>query len=235
MVPTATSASERRPPERPLNRDVILDRAVALIEREGPEALSMRRLGAALGVEGMAIYHHFASRDALLSAIGDRLLEPMDRLELDGDWREACRRFAIALRDIAVARPATFQLLGLKPLDTTSSLRAVERLMGVVVERGFEPATALAIYRATVSYARGYALAEATGFTVDAAQRAGRKRLAALPREEFPILAGRAQELAELDADAGYELGLRALLAGFPDPDVSGRSARKPASTQRRR
>jgi AcrR family transcriptional regulator len=218
-----------------LNRDVILDRAVALIEREGPAALSMRRLGAALGVEGMAIYHHFASRDALLSSIGDRLLEPMDRLELDEDWREACRRFAIALRDIAVARPATFQLLGLRPLDTTSSLRAVERLMGVLVERGFAPAAALAIYRATVSYARGYALAEATGFTVDAAKRAGRQRLAALPREEFPILAGRARELASLDADAGYELGLRALLAGFPDPEACGRSAHTPISTKRRR
>jgi AcrR family transcriptional regulator len=236
MVPAATSASKRRPPQRPLNRDVILDRAVELIEREGPQALSMRRLGAALGVEAMAIYHHFESRDALLSAIGDRLLEPMDRLELGEDWRPACRRFATALRDIAVAQPATFQLLGLKPLDTPFSLRAVERLMGVLVERGFAPATALAIYRATVSYARGYALAEATGFTVDAAGRAGRRRLAALPSAQFPILAGKAAELAELDADAGYELGLDALLQGFPDPDgATQRAGRRPRSTTRRR
>ena len=233
MVPT-TTAPQRRRPERPLTQDVILDGAVALIEREGPAGLSMRRLGADLGVEGMAIYHHFENRDALLSAIGDRLLEPMDRLELGDDWREACRVFATALRDIAVARPATFQLLGLKPLDTTSSLRSVERLMGMLVERGFAPAIALAIYRATVSYARGYALAEATGFTVDAAQRAGRRRLAALPGDEFPILRGRAEALAELDADAGYALGLRALLAGFPEPGATGRAAPKPKRTKRR-
>lgn len=235
MVPTATSASERVPPQRRLNRDVILDRAVDLIEREGPGALSMRRLGAALGVEAMAIYHHFESRDALLSAIGDRLLEPMDRLELGDDWREACRRFATALRNVAVAHPATFQLLGLKPLDTRASLRVVERLMGALVERGFAPATALAIYRATVSYARGYALAEATGFTVDAAERAGRERLAALPVGEFPILAGRASELAKLDADAGYEVGLHALLTGLPDPDATRRAGRNPRSTKRGR
>jgi AcrR family transcriptional regulator len=198
-----------------LNRELILDRAVALIERQGPDALSMRRLGATLGVEAMAIYHHFDSRDDLLRAIGDRLLEPLDELELGDEWREACRRFAIALRDLAVAHPATFQLLGLRPLDTPASLRSVERLLGVLVADRFAPCDALAIYRATVSYARGYALAEATGFTVDAAQPAGRRRLAGLPAPAFPILSGRARELAELDADAAYELGLDALLTGL--------------------
>jgi len=163
----------------------------------------------------MAIYHHFENRDELLSAIGDRLLEPLHQLDLGDDWREACRRFALALRGLAAAHPATFQLLGLQPFDTPSSLRPVERLLAVIIDRGFQPAAALAIYRATVSYARGYALAEATGFTVDAALPAGRRRLAALPHDDFPILRGRAKELAALDADDAYELGLEALLGGF--------------------
>jgi AcrR family transcriptional regulator len=201
-----------------LNRDLILDSAVSLIERDGAGALSMRRLGAALGVEGMALYHHFGSRDELMVAIGDRLLDPLHGLELGEDWREACRRFAMALRGVAVTHPATFQLVGLEPLDTPASLRPVERLLGVLVTRGFTPSEALAIYRATVSFARGYALAEATGFTVDAARAAGRRRLAALSREEFPILAGRAKELASLDADSAFEVGLEALLAGLPEP-----------------
>jgi AcrR family transcriptional regulator len=208
---------------RPLNRDRILDGAVALIEREGRGGLSMRRLGAALGVEGMAIYHHFKNRDELLDAIGDRLLAPLHELELGDDWREACRRFATALRDVAVAQPATFALLGLQPFDTSFSLWPVERLLGVLVAAGFDPDAALAIYRATVSYTRGYALAEATGFTVDAATPAGRRRLRALPRADFPILAGRAHELTELDPDTGYEVGLEALLAGLTDPGAPSR------------
>jgi AcrR family transcriptional regulator len=212
------SPSSRRPVQRPLNRELILDGAIELIEREGSGALSMRRLGSTLGVEGMAIYHHFAGRDELLSAIGDRLLEPLQTLELGDDWREACRRFATTLRDIAVLRPATFRLLGLQPLDTPAALRPVERLMSVLVGRGFSPAEGLAIYRATVSYARGYALAEATGFTVDAARASGRERLRALPRAEFPILAGRSKDLSALDADSAYALGLEALLAGLGDP-----------------
>ncbi len=108
---------------------MILDGAIALIERDGPASLSMRRLGSELGVEGMAIYHHFQGRDELLAAMGDRLLEPLHELELGDDWRDACRRFAIALRDIAVIRPATFQLLGLQPLDTRAALEPVERLL----------------------------------------------------------------------------------------------------------
>jgi AcrR family transcriptional regulator len=218
MHRTAVSVTDR-PSQRPLNQDVILDGAVALIEREGPGALSMRRLGASLGVEAMAIYHHFGSRDELLAAIADRLLRPLHEVECSDDWREACRRFATALRDIAVERPATFQLLGLQPFDTPVSLEPVERLLGVLVAHGFGAAEALAIYRATVSYARGYALAEATGFTVDATRPDGRRRLASLSQREFPILAGRARELAALDADAAYELGLRALLVGLADPD----------------
>lgn len=203
---------------RPLNRELILDGAIAMIEQDGPASLSMRRLGSSLGVEGMAIYHHFKGREDLLAAIGDRLLEPLRQLDLGDDWREACRRFATKLRDIAVARPATFQLLGLRPLDTPAGLEPVERLLGVLFEVGFSASEALATYRATVSYARGYALAEVTGFTVDATQQSGRSRLAALPRADFPILAGRTRELAELDADDAFMLGLNALLVGLGGP-----------------
>ena len=220
MSRAPTSSRSRRRPTSPLNRDAILDVAIALIEHEGADSLTMRRLGARLGVEAMAIYHHFASRDELIVAIGDRLLDPLQDLDLGDDWREACRRFARAMRDLAVAMASTFRLLGLQPFDTPVSLRPVERLLGVLVGDGFSPGDALAIYRAIVSYARGYALAEVTGFTVDAAGPESRRRLAALPRREFPILAGRVKELADLYPNAGFELGLGALLDGLPDPPV---------------
>ncbi len=222
MPGIASSSRSRSRSSRPLNREVILDGAMLLIERDGPGALSMRRLGSTLGVEAMTLYHHFASRDELLDAIGDRLLEPLLGVDLGPSWREACRRFATTLRDVAGARPATFQLLGLRPLDTPRSLKAVERLLGALVCAGFAPRDALAVYRATVSYARGYALAEATGFTVDAARADGRRRLEALPRSEFPILGARAAEMTDLDADAAFELGLAALLDGLGDPGAAG-------------
>jgi AcrR family transcriptional regulator len=202
-----------------LNREAILDAAIALIEGEGSSALTMRRLGAALGVEGMAIYHHFAGREDLLGGLADRLLRPLGELELGSDWRGACRVFAAGLRRIAVAHPATFKLVALEPLGD-DPLRPVERLLEILIGAGFDPRGALAIYRATVSYARGYALAEATGFTVDAAAPGGLERLRALPVDQFPILGGCAGELVELDADRAFEVGLRALLTGLEEPDA---------------
>jgi AcrR family transcriptional regulator len=223
MPKVATRARSGRRSQRPLNRDAILDGAIALIERDGEGALTMRRLGLTLGVEAMAIYHHFASRDELRGAIGDRLLEPLHDVDLGEDWRGACRRFARGLRELALARPSTFRLVGLQPLDSPFSLQPVERLLGTLVADGFSPGDALAIYRATVSYARGYALAEVTGFTVDAAHPGGRRRLAALPPGEFPILAERIRELSGVDPEAAYEFGLSALLEGFADPPVIDR------------
>ncbi len=79
MARSNSAAAVREQALRPLNREVILDGAIALIERDGPASLSMRRLGSELGVEGMAIYHHFQGREELLAAIGDRLLEPLAR------------------------------------------------------------------------------------------------------------------------------------------------------------
>jgi AcrR family transcriptional regulator len=163
----------------------------------------------------MALYHHFGGRDELLGAIADELLAPLGALNGIEDWREACRRFAIALRGVAVQRPATFRLVGLQPLDSAAALRPVEQLIGVLLASGFSPPGALAVYRAIVSYARGYALAEVTGFTVDGARPAGRRRLRSLPVDEFPILAGQADELAALDADEAYLLGLDAMLRGL--------------------
>jgi AcrR family transcriptional regulator len=215
----AAHASNLRSSRRQaLSRQAILDAAIALVERDGCDALSMRRLGAALGVEAMALYHHIPSRDELLAGMADRLLEPLNDLDLGSDWRDACLRFATALRAIAVGRPASFRTVGLLPLDTPASLLSVERLLGVLVAAGFSASDALGVYRAVASYARGYALAEATGFTVDAASPGGRRRLRALVRDDFPILRGRANELSALDADAGFERGLRALVQGLSDP-----------------
>ena len=178
----------------------------------------MRRLAGELGVEAMSLYHHVESRSELLRALSERIFGPLEAIELVGGWRDVCRRFARALRAIAAARPATFALVGLQPLDTPVALRPIEVLLGALVARGFSPSDALTVYRSVASYARGYALAEVAGFTVDAADPDARARLRALPVHDFPVLAGRAAELAHVDADSSFEQGLDALLRGLPDP-----------------
>jgi AcrR family transcriptional regulator len=213
-----SDAPPRGRSRRRLSREEIVETAIELVERDGPQALSMRRLGSELGVEGMAVYYYVAGRDELLSAFADQLYGQLSELTWTGDWREDCRCFASTLRDIAKARPATFVLVGLRPLDTPGSLLAVERLLDRLVAAGFTTEQALAVYRAVASYAHGAALAEAAGAAVDAASAVGRRRLNALDRRSFPILSGHARDLAQLDPDSAYELGLSALLDGLRDP-----------------
>ena len=73
----------------PLSRDRIVDGAIALVEREGVDALTMRRLGSTLGVRAMSLYNHVANRDELVDAISARAFEPLQELELSDDWRDA--------------------------------------------------------------------------------------------------------------------------------------------------
>lgn len=62
----------------PLSRVRIAEAATAIVDRDGLEALSMRRLGAELGVEGMAIYRHFPNKAAVLAGVVEVLLaEPV--------------------------------------------------------------------------------------------------------------------------------------------------------------
>lgn len=188
-----------------------------LVERDGADALTMRRLGHELGVEAMSIYNHVPSRDALLDGISDLLMTRVTGPHAGTPWRRACRDFAIELRSIAVEAPQAFQLIGLRPLCTAAALAPIERLLECLVEAGAQPARALAIYRALASYARGYALAEATGFTIDASTPNGLVPLRTLRTDAFPILRGRAAELAALAPDDGFDLGLEALLDGLRD------------------
>ena len=67
----ASRAPRRRGRPPKLSVPAIVAAAIELLDREGPDALTMRRLGAELGVEAMSLYRHVPSRDALLDALAD--------------------------------------------------------------------------------------------------------------------------------------------------------------------
>lgn len=203
-----------RPRYPRLTRARVIQGALELVERDGAEALTMRRLGDELGVHAMSLYNHVANRDAVLDGIGELLMSEID-LSPDRGWQTVCRQFAAQLRAITLAHPNAFQLIGLRPLAGPAALAPVERLLEVLVADGASPELALGIYRAIASYARGYALAEVAGFTVDASTATARRRLQDLDADEFPILRGQRRELSALEADDGFACGLDAMLTGF--------------------
>jgi AcrR family transcriptional regulator len=92
-----------------LSRERILDAALDLADRQGVTAVSTRRLGAALGVQGMTLYHYFPTKAALLDGMVERLLSlslPSLSETMRGPWTEALRRFAVGLRGVLLQHPA---------------------------------------------------------------------------------------------------------------------------------
>jgi AcrR family transcriptional regulator len=199
----------------PLTRIAVLDAAIALVERDGAAALTMRRLGAELDVEARSLYHHVAGREALLTGMAERLMGRLQPPSAGSGWQDAGEWFARQLRTVALASPQTFALTAMRPLHSAAALEPVEAVLAVLVRAGATPATALMAYRSLASYARGYALAEVVGFTVDASSDELRTLLDTLDVERFPVLGGCADELSELGADAAFEAGLRALVDGL--------------------
>ncbi|CAA9398031.1 MAG: Transcriptional regulator, AcrR family [uncultured Rubrobacteraceae bacterium] len=198
---------------RPLSRRRVLEAAVRFADREGLESLSMRKLGAELGVEAMSLYNHVPNKDALLDGMVEVLLGELKVPAEQGGWegriREAYREF----RRLARRHPNIFPLLVVRPPDTMDGVWLVEEYLKTMREAGFDAATALYAFRTLSGYAMGYAMAEIRGFAMEPG--GGRAGAAALPTEQFPHLSGLEGRLGEVDRDAEFEFGLDLILSGL--------------------
>lgn len=179
----------------PLNRERVLRAAVALADKDGIEALSMRRLGNELGVEAMSLYNHVANKDDLLNGITDLILGEIE-LPSDAEWKDALRRHAISAHDVLLAHPWACSL-ALSP-DRTSqvSVQRADWMLRQLRVAGFSPDLTYHAYHALDSHILGFTLWQLGHGIVDQAQIAD---LAAsffrmYPPEEYPYLYEHAQQ-----------------------------------------
>ncbi|MGC0207505.1 TetR/AcrR family transcriptional regulator [Streptomyces levis] len=220
-----------------LSRERVLTTALALVDREGLSALSMRRLGAELGVEAMALYRYASNKDALLDGLVEALyLQLEERLGPDGranaDWRAGLHRIARATYDVCLAHPQAVPLLATRLLAVplarrpAAVLRDHERVLASLREAGFDETTASAVFRAFTAWLLGYVTVELRPMVdnpdeTDPAFRLGLHRLS--PRE-LPTLRETAAALAERGGPEGLAAGLDALLDGFTGGSPSAAS-----------
>jgi TetR/AcrR family tetracycline transcriptional repressor len=189
-----------RPPK--LSRPAILAAAMTLIDRDGAEALTMRSLAAALGVEAMSLYRHVASKQALLDGIADQLYAQIEPRGVSTDWASAVRGYASSVRGLARAHPQAFALVEPR---SASALQPVEDLLASLRAAGFTPARAVAAYRLVASYTRGYALAEIAGFALDEGAIA----------ERFPTVRSLARHLTSEPGQGSFRAGLETIITGL--------------------
>src|SRR5215208_484986 len=196
---------------QPLNRRRILEAAVRLVDREGLEALSMRKLGSELGVEAMSLYNHVPNKGALLDGMVEVLLGELEVPPEDEGWERRLREAYQAFRRLAHDHPNVFPLLVVRPPDTVDGIWLVEEFLKTLREAGFDPQTALYAFRALSSYASGYAIAEIRGFAMEPAG-AG-----TLSEDDFPHIHELDAPLRDVDHDAEFEFGLDLILAGLKE------------------
>jgi AcrR family transcriptional regulator len=160
---------------RPLGRDQILREAVRLIDTEGRERLTMRRLGGELGVEAMALYRYIPGREQLLDGVVEYVMNELYQQtmteDLPGSWQEYLQRMAHGVRNICVAHPRVFPLVATRPpaapwlRPPLRSLRWVESFLVSLQRFGFTDDKSVRIYRTFSTFLLGHLLLESA--TVD--------------------------------------------------------------------
>src|SRR4051794_5222627 len=147
-------ASGRTPAKARLSRETVLATALKIVDAEGLDALTMRRLGQELGRDPMSLYRYAANRAALLDGVTELVLNELAIFPEDPDWQAQLRRIGHDLRLLALRHPNVVPLLVTRPLSTPlgmrplGTLRPLEQILALLIEAGFTPADALHVYRA---------------------------------------------------------------------------------------
>lgn len=181
----------RKPgPKSALSRDVFVKAALAIVDREGLDALSMRRLGAEVGVDPMAAYRHFPNKDALLDGVVEAVVSEVDlATDPSTSWQAQIAQLARAYRTALLRHPAVAPLAASRPLGTPGALRLAERSLAVLEGAGIDRRTAILTVNALGIFINGVVLVETGAGRPVPGAAAQRDVLSSLPANEFPRLA----------------------------------------------
>ena len=209
---------EASAPRTPLTTQRVVEAAIELVDRSGLGALTMRRLGATLGVEAMSLYKHVANKEALLHAMVDRVLGAIAIPDPGAPWRAAMAQRAASARAVLSRHAWVIGLLEAGIDSGPSVLRYVDAIIGSLRGAGFSMEDAARAFMVLDSYVYGHVIQEVHGRL--ASPKEGARMAAALDaeaRRAFPNLAAMVEHAAthEHDLDAHFAFGLELVLDGL--------------------
>jgi AcrR family transcriptional regulator len=129
-------------PRTPLSRELLLRTAIAIADADGLEAVTMRRLGEAVGAEAMSLYHHVANKGDLLDGLVDLVMAEIDELVErtavpDDEWQQAMRRRILSARDVMLKHPWAPRLFETRTTMSLAVVRYHDQLVGLMRAGGF--------------------------------------------------------------------------------------------------
>jgi len=204
-----------------LSAELIVRESMRLLDADGTDGFSLPKLGRALGADPTAIYRHFTSKDDLVLAIADHLIEEaMVGMSPQPCWVDTLADGTRRLRRTYCAHPAAASLSARRTTQRPAEMRVVDIILGSVLEAGFEGAEAALVYRALGDFALAWAGSEAGFLALDersqASDRAAWTRTyRGVDPAEYPHIWRVRRELPDVDDDAIFEAILSLVLGGL--------------------
>ena len=216
----------------PVSRSVILEAALRLIDRDGIDGMSMRRLSEEVHRDPTVIYRHVSNKAAVLDGVVELVLGQLRVDTAASDWAAELRIVAHHFRRLALEHPNMVALLVTRPLTTPLSqrppgmLRPLEDVLELLTSSGFSGVDALHVYRVLFGYLHGHILTDLQEVVerpeeTDDVLRLGLHRLTIT---EFPQVRSLASAFAAYDGAAELDRALDHLFIGFTTilgPDAS--------------
>ena len=204
-------------PRVPLNRERILQAALALVDERGLDALSMRKLAQELGVEAMSLYNHVEGKDDIVAGILELVANEVDA-PAGGEWKAALRRTAIATHDAFARHPWAARIWNTSSRVTPERLQHGDAVLRTLREAGFSADITYHAFHLLNGYALGYTLQE-VNFPYDREELeelAGRF-LHELPEGEYPYLVEHVRQHVEPrpEHEGAFAFGLDLILDGL--------------------
>ena len=155
-----------------LTTDRIVSEALRILDEDGIGGFSLPKLGVALGADPTAIYRHFPSKDDLVLAVADRLIEESTAgFERGPCWVETLMDLARRIRATYLRHPAAATLSSFRTTQRPAELRAADIIVGAVLEAGFDGIQAATVFMAVADFGLAWAGLEASYLALDRQRR----------------------------------------------------------------
>lgn len=217
MTPRTATA----PTKSELSRDAIVERALTVMDAEGPDAITIRRIAQEFGVTPMALYWHVANKDELHAAMGDALLAGVRPPPATGPWHVQLRGVVEALITELSRHPAAAELALPRMLQTGPGLRLAEFTLTLLQGAGFTRDQSADLARMGLQTALMLVTqlpgAESQAATAEreALQAQKQAYLESLPADDYPHVRAAADVLTNCDdEDAYYGFGVDLYIEG---------------------
>lgn len=211
MSPRSTSTAPAR-----LNLETIVDAAAALIDADGFEALTMRRLADRCEVGVMTLYGYFRTKEELLGALANRSLAEIELPGGDGlTWQEQVMTVFRSVRQTFLDHPELARIVAIQPIDGIAAYRGAEVVFGAFARGGLSDTEAVAAFETLTSFTAGFTLREAARTAEPAHQTDPLRTIRSLPAEDFGHVIGVVGLMAARGGEQQFEDGLALVMAGI--------------------